>query len=595
MTKLLSVLLLCLSLCATAGAQHARGRVRDEDPLAEALRVASRVLTDAGKEQSLVLLAQAHERAGRLEPALRAASAMDEGWEKSIMLSRLANSLAEAGRLERAAAVLSECMSGVERDDSHGFSYGVLIEMLGGEWHSLRDITLGSERRVGALARLIEAGRGADAARLLERARAVALDPEFDEEHAAALLAGVARRYAELGERERASAVLSEAAAVARGMEKPADRINTLSSVARVRAAGGDTREAAALLDEAFSAASALDESERGIPLAEVARDAATAGLHELASAAAAAVGTEAGPRWHLLSPLCANKAANSTVCRGLLTQAVEAAVAAARGDADGPTLTVVVAFISRESVELLPVIHGAARALEGGSRRAETLAAVGDKYAALGQGGRAAEVWREALQAARAYALTRTDYHPGDSRVNGDRERIGILRGLARRFVAAGQWGAALECAQALEANHAEAFGVAAGSVAQPGDAGQALAEVADEFLRAGRRAEAREVLAAASRVTGRGGANVSEFRRINALASLAATYARAGDEQTAAECFERALRLASRQSNHDASAQTALLIHIGAKYAEAGLKPGPAARKTLRRLVRDIEAELN
>jgi tetratricopeptide (TPR) repeat protein len=591
MTKLLSGLLLCLALCAPAAAQTARDRARDADPLAEAFRVASRVLTESGREHSLVFLVNMHARAGRLDEALRAASAIEENWTKAVQLCRLANSLAESGQLERAAEVMSVSLGLVEHEDSYGFAEGVLSEMLGGESRTIRDIRPRSERREGLAGRLIKAGRGAEVAPLLERARAVAVSADFEEDKAVAVLAGVARRYAELGERERADAVLSEALRIARGMEKRSDGVEALATLARVRAAGGDTKGAAAVLDEALKAVPALDEADRQEALGQVARSAAESGLYELAQTAAGGAGAE--QRWGMLAPACRNKAASPAACRKLLTAAVEAAAAAAREGDGVRDLTRVAADISLESVELLEVIHGEARALKAGDYRAEVLAAVGDQYAALGQPEKASEVWREALQAARAFALTRTDFHPGDSRVNGDRERIELLRGLARRFVTAGQTSLALECAQALEANHAEALGVAEGSVAQIGDAGEPLAEVADELLRAGRRAEAREVLAAAARVTGRASENFGEFRRAGSLASLAAAYARAGDEPTAAAYFERALRLAQRSREYPAADRTVMLIHIAAKYAEAGMQPGPAARKTLRRLVRDIADE--
>ena len=593
MRSLVPRLLFSLLCCALTGwpvecrAQSpARARRGDEDPLAATLRLA------AGKEgpekdNVLVQLARAHLDAGRLEEAIRAASALDDGGEKPLLLSRVANAFADAGSLERAAEVLAEALRAGRRDSDSNTLSQLLDEVVGGEtrYEAEDPVMMRRVLNKGALARLVEAGRADDAAKILSEVRDVALDPDFDDDDAARVLARVARLYL-VSDASKASQALSESLAAARRIEDKYIRIPVLCEVAEAHHAAGDARAAESLLDEALQFALALgDDGHRD--LRGVVRAYAAAGLASKAQKAAGHLDGEAGA---LAALDAAGAGAPPAALKENLSRAVEAAALVEEEHFRAPRLSELAVLYGAESAELLGKVEAAARAMSDGYSRGQVLLAVGDAHAKAKRRAEALDAWGRGLEAARSVELKREDYGRGDSRIN-DRQKTWLLGAAARRLVGAGEYGRAAEVARDIWAARARAQSLAEGSPAVAGAAEFELARLADELTRAGRKAEALEVLGVGAGAAGPG-RNASAYELAPGLAALGATYARAGDEARAQTCLRRALQMLA-ESDFDGGDKLMILSRVAPRYAEAGLKPDARARKLLRRVVREVESE--
>jgi tetratricopeptide (TPR) repeat protein len=172
------------------------------------------------------------------------------------------------------------------------------------------------------------------------------------------------------------------------------------------------------------------------------------------------------------------------------------------------------------------------------------------------------------------------------------DREKVSLLGAAARRLVGAGKYARAPEIARDMWAVRVRAEALAKGSPASVGGTERELARLAGELTRAGRKAEALEVLGAAVVAAGRSGENTHDHDLAHGLAALGVSYAGAGDEARAQTLLRRALQTLA-ESDSDGDVKLMLLSNLGASYAEAGLKPDARARRLLRRIARDVEAE--
>ena len=146
--------------------------------------------------------------------------------------------------------------------------------------------------------------------------------------------------------------------------------------------------------------------------------------------------------------------------------------------------------------------------------------------------------------------------------------------------------------CALLAGSPECRAQALAEGSPASVRGAEQELARLADELTRAGRKGEALEVLGVAVISAKSPGENTNSFQLAAGLAALGAAYAKAGEEERASACLRRALQVAAEAEINEGDKLT-LLSSVGARYAEAGVRPDAGARKSLRRIVRDVEAE--
>jgi tetratricopeptide (TPR) repeat protein len=123
--------------------------------------------------------------------------------------------------------------------------------------------------------------------------------------------------------------------------------------------------------------------------------------------------------------------------------------------------------------------------------------------------------------------------------------------------------------------------------------DADASIAELANELMRAGQKEAALAVLAEATGPEEKPGKYALPLERAGTLAALGAAYAKAGDKTRAAAYFRRALLFAEAHEDFDGERGLRVLIDVGMRYAEAGMKPDARERKSLRRLVRSVEAE--
>lgn len=589
----LSLSLLCCALlvgpAAECRAQASKRATRgDEDPLAAAFRLAD-AMEEHDKDNVLVSLFRAHLEAGRLEEALRAASALDNDGTKALALSRVANAFADAGEFDRAPEILAESLrAALSYSDSNTLSQ-LLREMVGGTRFDYEEFpTARPVVGAGALARLMEAGRAKDAAGILSEVRTTALDPDFDDDDAAFVLARVARLYART-DAAKAAEVLSEAQAAARRLKDESDRVESLVEVASGHAAVGDVRAAEALLDEAAQLASARGD-DRDRDLRKVVHAYAAAGLTAKAQKAAREVGGEDGAFAALEAVAAAADVPPASLSESL-SRAVEAAASLEWENARTSRLTNLANLYGTRSADLLGKVEAAAASsLSDGYYRAQVLLAVGDAHAEAKRKAEALAAWGRALDTARAIELKREDLGPGDPRMN-DRDKVSLLGAAARRLVGAGDYARAPEVARDIWATRVRAEALAKGSPAFGSGAERELARLADELTRAGRKAEALEVLGVAA-AAGRPGRNTHAYEVVPGLAALGAAYARAGDEVRAGTCLRRALQLLA-ESDDDGDRKLLLMSNVGARYAEAGLKPDARARTLLRRLVRDVEEE--
>lgn len=602
MKRLPTALLTCLLALAPAGSTAQTPRARkpapapDDDPFAAALHVIGKMdPDDDDSAQSLARLARDYAEAGRFDDALRsAASIKDDEW-KAHALGELANRLAGAGRLDESAEVVAGLVKVLE--DQEGWpdelARGALRRVVcderrrgreAGEGHGAGDAGEGSEGSEGALARLVEA-RHAKAAGLLEAAHEFLGWVEFGEnEEATVVLVCVARRSAELGDDERAAEALAQADEAARRLEDDSDRALALCALAAPHVEAGRADEAAKFLEAAFEAGSS--PGAHGSPaLAEVAGLYARLGMKERALAAVEALVSKDEKARALSAIARAERAAGRDAeAARLQLRALETLAADGGGRNSGRTLE---EFLRGgvASPEVLVQAAAAARALDDVYERAHALSRIGDRHAAAGRAENALELWDEALH---TVGLRNENYGADGLRILNDGEKVGLLRSLARRLLGAAESGRVTEAARAVEANYWHGLTQAGGGegVVQ---ADLALAGLADELLRAGRKQEALEVVAAAARVVRHDGPNVWPTTRVEALAAVGSVYARAGDRPRAEAYFRRALDAAGALED-DASGddKAEVLGRIGTRYAEAGLKPDPRARRTLRRIVR-------
>lgn len=603
MKRATALLLLCLAASAHAAAQTPRARrpppAFDGDPFAAALRVVSRMEPEsAGRERLFVSLVGDYVRAGRLDDARRALSAMEEDDAKAFLLVEVAGGMAESNRLEEAAELAASALEilgwQVSPDDA---CWAALRQLTGHVEHTAYEVGFKVERRKGVVARLVEANRAAAAAELLEAAREVVLDPEYAEgERPAVVLTFVSERYAEMGDAARAAEALAEAASAARRAEDDADRADALCVVAKTHVAAGRSDEALKLLAEAFDAGSS-PRANGGTSLREVAALYTRLGMKERAREAAAALADEEDRAAALAGIERAEQAASGRVEDTAQSHAHALdAVAASDSGEYGKWLAL------RQLLDAAPVSPDvfaraahAARSLRDPYHRAYLLCQVADRHRDAGRGDEALELWGESFETLHSVDLLKVKYGPGDVRIDNDAQKVELLRALGQRFLRAGRADRLAEAARAIEANYWKALTVADGSAASVAPADLALAGLADELLRAGRREESLEMLAAAARVARHEGENVWPTTRVEALAAIASVYARAGDHASAADHFLRALQsTAVLAGEYPGDERAALLSRIGTRYAEAGLKPDPRARRTLRRIVRDIEKEL-
>ena len=585
-----SLLLCTLLVCAPApvclAQKAARAQRAEDDPLAAAFRLASG-LEGLQRESFFSNLADAHLQAGRLEEGVRAAAAMEDGMMKAFMYSLLANAFVEAGSLERAAEVLEESLQTLRRAGNGSMNSELMRLMVGGESLRLSDDFPPLRRVVirGVPARLLEAGRTEAAAKILSELRSVALDPDFDDEDGARLLAGVARLYA-TWDASRAAEVRAEAVEAARRAQDEYQKVTTLCEVAAAHADAGDTRTAEALLDEAQQFASAR-ETNRDYDLKEIVRAYAAAGLTEKAQKVAREVGGEDGAFAALEA---AGKGATPEALKEGLKRAAEVAASLEYVNEKAESLASLATSYGAGSAVLLAEVRAAAGAIADGYYRGRVLIAVGDGHAEAKRKAEALDVWGQALEAARSIELRREDLHPGDSRIN-DGEKLSLLGALARRLVGAGEYARAPEIARDLWATHVRAQALAEGSPAVPRVAERELVRLADELTGAGRKDVALEVLDVAYVPAKASGKDANSYDLAHGLALLGAAYARAGEEERAAAYLRRALRAAAEVDVSEGD-KLMLLSSVGVRYAEAGLRPDASARKSLRRIVRDVEA---
>lgn len=241
-------------------------------------------------------------------------------------------------------------------------------------------------------------------------------------------------------------------------------------------------------------------------------------------------------------------------------------------------------------SPDALAKISEAASRVRNTASRAEVLIVVGDRHSEAGRKDSALELWRQALASARAVRLHRSDLNEDESRIN-DREKLDLLFALARRLARAGSHETAREIARNVEEVQARALQLAEGKPASPSEVGPRLAELGLVLLRAGRRADALEVLEAASRAASKDGEGYS---RVDSLGAVAAAYAKAGEGARAERLFRRALEAAQVMELYGDAYSLGVLYNVGSYYAEAGMKPDAGYLKAMRRLVRRAEEEL-
>ena len=600
MKKVLPGLILCLLLFAQPATLRAQTKARaekfDADPLAAALHVVRKMEPDAmGREDQIIRLALAYAEAGRHEESLSISAMLEDNWQKAMLLARVANGLAAAGKFDRATETASDVMSIAEADEwLDELMQSVVKDIVGEEERYTFEVLFTLDKKSGVVARLVEADRKDDAARLLARAHRLALDEDFNDDKAALVLVHVARRHAEMGEKREASEALADALIAARRMADDDERATTLCEIVDEHARTGGRAEAEKILKEAFEAASTpAARGERSLTL--VASRYAEMGLFEQALEAARALEDEEGrARAFAIVAGARASAGQREGVDALLSQAIEIAAVLEYDNMKSSTLSGIARHAGKGAPEVLLKVVRAAEALDLSNERANVLIVVGDKYAELGRTEEALEVWGRAFEAASSLTLEKEVLTRSDVRIRNDREKVSLLQMLAKRFVKAGQEERVREVARALEDNFRQALEVAKGSIADVGQADLALAALAGELISAKRHGLALEVLASASRVAEKDGENVSPFSRAGALAVIGSAYARTSDRGKAAHYFQLALDVTSGTEDYSGSNRTGMLADIGKRYTEAGLKPDARARKTLRRIVRDIEKEL-
>ncbi|HEX7316004.1 MAG TPA: hypothetical protein VF297_18980 [Pyrinomonadaceae bacterium] len=594
MSKLFRALVVSLQFFSLAAACAAQGVARppkDEEPLAVALRlIRARPLDDDDRDEAFFELFRAHVAAGRLEEAAGTARSMDDGRGKALALSRLANSFAEAGKLERAEELLSESLLVLKhRGDSGWSTRDLLFELVEGERTiDAETFSYRSELRKGALAYLFNAGRADAATAILSHVTEAARDPDFGDRQAALMLTGAARLTA-ASDASKAASLLAEALDAARRVEEGRAAVWTLCDLARAHADLGDKKGAEALLDEAQLAASTLGDDGED-ELRDVAYAYAKMGLREKALKALPPQGADGlNPSGFAVEAAAAGgpEAVKESLARAF------ARVASLESEYEkSQALENLAASCGAREPDLLADVLRAALELRDDYHRAEVLAAVGDGYAAAGRKDAALDAWSHAYESARVVKLRKRDFVPSSS-VRGDAENLRLLRLLGTRFVRAGEYGRANEVARDMRAVQARTRPLAAAGGVSVREADAAIAALADELTRAGQKEAALSVLAEAGAAEEKLDETTNPVERADALLAVGAAYAKAGDTRRAAAYFRRALRLAETNSDFNTDNQLRVLIEVGSRYAEAELTPDARARKSLRNIVREVEAD--
>lgn len=586
--------LLLWSQAAECSARQADARApkRDADALAAALRLASGLESGLTKDSELSYLLRDYAKAGRFEEAERTVSLMDDGGLKASALCLLADHVAEAGKLDKAAELLNESLLMIRRASEDGFDSSFK--------HTLRSIVVGMEgwdyetfppRGVttkGTLARLFEAGRTEEAAKVLSQVKSIMLDFEVDDDTQAKLFSNAARLYTQAGDAAKAEEALADASAAARRIEDGYHEVPALCEVAGAYVFAGDRRRAESLLVEATQIALPL-ELDRDRVLRMIVSAYADAGLHERAREAAGMLSDEEGARaFATLNAL--GHESKPEEFEAALSGAVAAAASIEEDGEKARALEGLTSAYGARSPGVLSKVAEAASSLRGADSRAEALISVGDKHSEAGRKDTGLEVWRQALASARAVRLERSDLNKGESRIN-DREKLDLLFTLAQRFARAGSYELAREIAHDVEEVHTRALQLAEGKPAYVTGPGPRLAELALVLLRAGRRSDALEVFEVASRVASADG---NEYTRVDSLGAVAAAYAKAGEQERAELHFRRALEATQEIDFYSDSDALGVLHNVGSHYAEAGMKPDARYLKAVRRLIRRVEKEV-
>ena len=588
--RALVVSLQLFSLAASCAAQGVARTPKDEEPLAAALRLARGLGPESGRDEVFVRLVDAHREAGRLEEAARAAGAMGDGGMKAVALSRVANGFAEAGKLERAAELLAESLLVVKRaDDDRGLE-DLMYEIVRGERRfNFNSFPPDNEIRKGALARLVEAGRAEAAEPVLARLREFALALDDSDADAAHLLTRAARLYLS-SDATKAAGLLSEALAAARRVGDDRDRLEAVRVIARAYADAGDKQAAESLLDEVQQSAAALGD-ERESELRYVASSYAAVGL----TAKALKASREAGfDEWDVSSSFveAAAAAGRPEALKESLTRALARVAAFEWDNSKSSALTQLAGAYGPRAPELLADVLWAARSVRDDYQRATALAAVGDRYAEAGRRQESLDAWGHAYESARLIKLNKGDYRPSSS-IRTERDKIRLLRALGARLIRAGEHARASEIARDMRAVEAAARVLAGADDTTVHDSDASVAELADELARAGQKEAALAVLAEATGPDEKPGPYAADVGRAETLAALGAAHARLGDKARAAAYFRSALRLAEGHKDLDGERGLRVLIEVGSRYAEAGLVPDARARRSLRGLVRKVEAD--
>ena len=162
--------LLLWSQAAECRAQSpSRAPKQDADALATALRIAGGLESGSDKDSALFSLSQSYAKVGRFDEAERClfdGRRRDEG-----RVARPARGRVEAGKLDRVVGLLEESLQTIRRvgkDEFNSSSAYVLTTLVGGEerWDS-DALTLNRVTVKSVLARLVEAGRADEAAKIL--------------------------------------------------------------------------------------------------------------------------------------------------------------------------------------------------------------------------------------------------------------------------------------------------------------------------------------------------------------------------------------------------------------------------------------------
>lgn len=405
---------------------------------------------------------------------------------------------------------------------------------------------------------------------------------------------------------------MAAALRLARGLEPGTDRERALLGLA-------NTHQAAGRLEEAVRAAETMDDGGmKAVTLSRLANRFAEAGrldrAAELLSESLSVIRRaedDQGLTYEFLRELVVGELRHDFEAVSPRTETLKGALArlfeAGRAGAAADVLAQVRELAldpDRDALDAARLLACASRlyAKSDGAKAAEllseALAAVrraeddGDRYAEAGRKEAALDAWGQAYEAARAVKLRKSDYEPCSS-IRGDSDKLRLLSALVLRLIRAGEYERAPEFARDMRAVQAAALALTRGGTASVREADAYVAGLAEELTRAGQKESALAVLAEAGNLDEKPGQNIDPFSRATALATVGAAYAKAEDRARAAVYLRRALQLADGNEDYSGQEKYWVLVAIGARYAEAGMRPDTRARKSLRRLVRGMEED--